>query len=345
MAQTTLRDYLQSTEDAIGSGRIDEAFTHCEQMLTHFPESLEAQRLLGEVYLAQGQLADAQQTFDWVLTNDPENVIAYCDRALISERMADYETALDCYQQAYELSRGNGQIRQEFNILSAKIGQQGFIFSRAGLARLYMRGDLLPQATQEWEAVLTVSPDRLDARTGLLETYWREGLYDQVEQMARDILNDVPACLKALLLLAHVTFAGNVNASQELLQRAEALDPELTMASELFSDLLAVQPHDPFLNLLQKGPTFTQVANGQQTTATPPVSSMQSVGSPSLTNGNNGSHSTSEFSDSLMRWSSLDNIIEPQQDHPIMQDDSPLAAWSGNQQSDTPATSTSAAGS
>ncbi|MEO8971815.1 MAG: tetratricopeptide repeat protein [Ktedonobacteraceae bacterium] len=335
MAQTTLRDYLQSTEDAISSGRIDEAFDHCQIMLTNFPESLEAQRLLGEVYLAQGQLADAQQTFDWVLTNDPENVIAYCDRALISERMADYETALDCYQQAYELSRGNSQIRQEFNILSAKVGQQGFIFSRAGLARLYMRGDLLPQAIQEWETVLTASPDRLDARTGLLETYWREGLYDQVQQLARNILNDVPACLKALLLLAHVTFAGNVSASQELLQRAETLDPELTMASELFSDLLANQPHDPFLAVLQKQTsTFSQKPDGQLTA--PPVAATQSTSSPTSTNGNgNGSHSTSEFSDSLMRWSSLDNIIEPQQDYPVMQDASPLATWSGNKQSDS----------
>ena len=337
MAQTTLRDYLQSTEDAISSGRIDEAFDHCQIMLTHFPESLEAQRLLGEVYLAQGQLSDARQTFDWVLTNDPENVIAYCDRALISERMADYETALDCYQQAYELSRGNSQIRQEFNILSARVGQQGFIFSRAGLARLYMRGDLLPQAIQEWETVLSGSPERLDARAGLLETYWREGLYDQVQQLARDILNDVPSCLKALLLLAHVTFASNVSASQELLQRAEALDPELTMASELFSDLLASQPHDPFLALLQKQTTpFTQQPEDQPTVITPPVTVTQSASSPTTTNGNgNGSHSTSEFSDSLLRWSSLDNIIEPHQDYQVLQDDSPLATWSGNQHSDS----------
>jgi len=337
MAETTMRDYLQSTEDAISSGRIDEAFDHCQTMLNHFPESLEAQRLLGEVYLAQGQLADAQQTFDWVLTNDPENVIAYCDRALISERMADYETALDCYQQAYELSRGNSQIRQEFNILSAKVGQQGFIFSRAGLARLYMRGDLLPQAIQEWETVLNGSPDRLDARTGLLETYWREGLYDQVQQLARDILNDAPSCLKALLLHAHVTFAQNVSASQELLQRAEALDPELTMASELFSDLLANQPHDPFLALLQKQTVpITQLSDSQPTVITPPVTATQSANSSTTTNNNgNGSHSTSEFSESLLRWSSLDNIIEPQQDYQVMQDASPLVTWSGSQQSDS----------
>src|SRR5437660_3644806 len=106
--------------------------------------------------------------------------------------MSDYNTAFDGYQKAYELSRGNSQIRQEFNQLSAKVGQQGFIFSRAGLARLYMRGDLLSQAIQEWETVLTMTPDRLDARTGLLEAYWREGLYDRVEQLAIQILNEVP---------------------------------------------------------------------------------------------------------------------------------------------------------
>ena len=105
MAQTTLRDYLQTTEDAIGSDRVNDALTKCQYILTRFPESLEALRLLGEVYLAQGKLEEAQQTFDWILTNDPENVMAYCNRALISERLSDYDTALDCYQQAYELSR------------------------------------------------------------------------------------------------------------------------------------------------------------------------------------------------------------------------------------------------
>ncbi|HET7639584.1 MAG TPA: tetratricopeptide repeat protein, partial [Ktedonobacteraceae bacterium] len=135
MAQTTLREYLQITEDAINSDRVNEAFANCQYILTHFPELLEGRRLLGEIYLKQGQLEEAQQTFDWVLTNDPENVVSYCSRALISEQLKDYDTALDCYQQAYELSRGISHIRQEFNQLSEKVGQHGFIFSRAGLAR------------------------------------------------------------------------------------------------------------------------------------------------------------------------------------------------------------------
>src|SRR6266852_3856898 len=221
MAKTTFFEYLQNTEDAISSGRIHDAMAKCQHILSYFPDALEAQRLLGEVYLAQGQLEEAQQTFDWILVNDPENVVVYCDRALISERLSDFDTALDCYQQAYELSRGNSQIRQEFNSLSAKVGQPDFMFSRAGLARLYMRGDLLTQAIQEWEVVLATTPDRLDARAGLLEAYWREEQFDRVEQLAKYILDENPSCLKALLLLAHTTAPRNLEQARELIKKAE----------------------------------------------------------------------------------------------------------------------------
>jgi tetratricopeptide (TPR) repeat protein len=258
MMQVTLREYLRTTEDAISSGRIDEAMANCQNVLTYFPEALEAQRLLGEVYLAQGQLEEAQQTFEWILTNDPENVIVYCDRALISERVSDTDTALDCYQQAYELSRGNTNIRQEFNQLSTRSGQQEFMFSRAGLARLYMRGDLLTQAIQEWDAVLAISPDRLDARLGLMETHWRDANYARVEQIATQLLDEIPTCLKALLYLAHVTSISNIQHTREFLRRAEALDPELLMAQEIFADLAASQPNDPFLQLIAKEPILLE---------------------------------------------------------------------------------------
>ncbi len=334
MAQTTFREYLQETEDAISSGRYDDALLNCQHILANFPESLEAQRLLGEVYLAQGHLDEAQQTFDWVLTNDPENIIAYCDRALISERRSDFDTALDCYQQAYELSRGNSQIRKEFNKLSVQAGQQGFMFSRAGLARLYMRGDLFLQAIQEWEAVLTVTPDRLDARTGLLEVYWREGHYDQVEHLAAQILQDVPGCLKALLLQAYVTAAKNMSRAQELLQRAEALDPDLVMAQDLFSDMIASQPDEPFLKLLKKGPASLEKA--QQATAAPaPLEREKTLAFPK------GSADLPTSTNGLSEWSSIgnwnkesafarshqDTLIQPQQELLPKQDASDLPVW------------------
>jgi tetratricopeptide (TPR) repeat protein len=252
--QITLRDRVQQIEDAISAGQLDDAMNACQHILAHYPDALEIQRLLGEVYLAQGRMDEARQTFDWILVNDPENMIVYCDRALICEQNSDIDTALDCYQQAYELSRGNAQIRQEFNNLSARAGQQEFMLSRAGLARLYMRGHLFTQAEYEWEAVLAVSPERLDARLGLLETYWREGKYEEVEPLATRILEEVPQCLKALLLLAHVVSAYNMPRAQSLIERAVRLDPELFMAQDLFSEYATSQPNDPFLALIRRAP-------------------------------------------------------------------------------------------
>ncbi len=329
MAQKMLREYLQKTEDAISAGHIDEAMSRCQHLLAYFPDALEVQRLLGEVYMAQGHLEDAQQVFDWILTNDPENVIVYCDRALMSERIADIETALDCYQQAYELSRSNPQIRQEFNQLSAKSGQPGFMFSRAGLARLYMRGDLLIQAMQEWEAVLASTPSRLDARTGLIEAYWREGLYDQVEQQAKQILDEIPGCVKAMLLLAHVTAPQNFERSKTLVQQARLLDPEMTLASNLFSDLTANHPRDPFLTLLKSEPiVLPDATNGASTPliASPVASDVEA----------NGSISPVPASDShrnwhnMESWSELDTLSVPQQEAPAVQGSSSFATWSGN---------------
>jgi tetratricopeptide (TPR) repeat protein len=327
MAQITLRDYLQNTEDAISSGRIDDAMANCQHILSFFPDAIEAQRLLGEVYMAQGHLEEAQQTFDWILANDPENVIAYCNRALISERMADIDTALDCYQQAYELSRGNSHIRQEFNQLSAKVGQQEFMFSRAGLARLYMRGDLLTQAIQEWEAVLSASPDRLDARIGLLETYWREDTYDKVQQLATQMLEEIPTCLKVLLLLAHVTSVYDLERAKGLIQRAEALDPELVMAQELFSDLIASQHSDPFLALLKKEPiVLPDTSDDKQISKVSTIINTSAVA--------NGSHSPAEPADrahdwnGLESWSELDTTHVSQPHSQPAQEASAYAAWS-----------------
>src|SRR5579875_4155489 len=321
MAQMTLHDYLQETEDAIAAGRLDDALAHCQQILAQFPGSLEANRLLGEVYLAQGRLEEAQQSFDWVLMNDPENVVAYCNRALVCQKMSDVDTALDCYQQAYELSGGDSAIRKQFNQLSAQVGQPPFMYSRAGLARLYMRGDLLSHALLEWEAVLAAMPDRLDARLGLLETYWRRGNEEKVAQLSARIVEDVPECLKALVLLAYTTAPRDSQKAHELLQRAQALDPEMVMAQELFADTMASQPAHPFFMLWKKTPVLIDLSSSSQpqpSAYTAPVSS--SAAQPAPTD------SFSSWSD-LGNWGSLDTLVPQKQEQLVKQEAPVLASW------------------
>ncbi len=239
MAETMLRDTLRLAEDDIGAGRPADALTCCHHMLAHYPEMLEARRVLGEAYLALRKTKEAFQAFDRVLVGDPENTLAYCGRALISQQLGDYESSLDCYYQACELSLGNRQLRLEFRRLADQANQLDFILSRVGLARLYMRGDLLAHAIREWEQVLQSDPERVDARLGLAEALWRDEQPAKAAEQCKLILQAIPTCLKALLLLGEIAYrAGRNEEASQYLEQARRLDPDGRMAHELFADSL-----------------------------------------------------------------------------------------------------------
>ncbi|HEY7350343.1 MAG TPA: tetratricopeptide repeat protein [Ktedonobacterales bacterium] len=239
MAETMLLDTLRLAEDDIGAGRPADALTRCHHILAHYPEMLEARRVLGEAYLALRKTKEAFQAFDRVLVSDPENTLAYCGRALISQQLGDYESSLDCYYQACELSLGNRQLRLEFRRLAAQANQPDFILSRVGLARLYMRGDLLAHAIREWEQVLQSDPERVDARLGMAEALWRDGQFSQAAEHCKLILAAIPSCLKALLLLGEIAYrTGKNDEADQYLEQARRLDPNGHMAHELFADAL-----------------------------------------------------------------------------------------------------------
>lgn len=249
MAETTLREALRLAEDDIGAGRPAEALIRCRHILAHYPDMLEARRVLGEAYLAQQKTREAYQAFDRILVSDPENTLAYCNRALIHEQQQDLDAALDCYYQACELSLGNRQLRQEFRRLAIQANQPGFVLSRVGLARLYMRGDLLAHAIREWEQILQADPERIDARLGLAEALWRDGQTAQAAEQCRMILEVIPSCLKALLLLGEIEYRTNKpDQARHHLEQARRLDPDGRMAREIFADaLIADEKFSAFL--------------------------------------------------------------------------------------------------
>ncbi len=239
MADTTLRATLRLAEDDIGAGRPKEALARCHHILAYYPEMLEARRVLGEAYLALQKPKEAYQAFDRVLVSDPENTLAYCGRALINQHAGDLDSALDCYYQACELSLGNRQLRLEFRRVASQANQPDFILSRVGLARLYMRGDLLAHAIREWELVLQGDPERVDARLGLAEALWRDGQTARAAAQCRLILQAIPSCLKALLLLGEIAYrSGKSSEAHQYLEQARRHDPDGLMARELFADAL-----------------------------------------------------------------------------------------------------------
>jgi tetratricopeptide (TPR) repeat protein len=277
MAETLLRDTLRLAEDDIGGSRPADALTRCHHILAHYPEMLEARRVLGEAYLALRKTKEAFQAFDRVLVSDPENTLAYCGRALICQQLGDYESALDCYYQACELSLGNRQLRLEFRRLAEIAHQPDFILSRVGLARLYMRGDLLAHAVREWEQVLQSDSDRADARLGLAEALWRDNQPSRAAEQCKLILQAIPSCLKALLLLGEIAYrAGKLPEANQYLEQARRLDPDGRMAHELFADALI---SDKALSdfILAEPARIPAMDDQQIETPQPPLSALEAL--------------------------------------------------------------------
>jgi tetratricopeptide (TPR) repeat protein len=237
---TSLHDALRGVESELASGRPSEALRRCEQLLGTHPHWLEAQRVQAESLIALERLSEAERVLDSVLSCHPEHVRAFYDRAYLAQRRGNLLGALACYRRACELTANNAQLRAMYNQMAAQLRRPPYTPSHTGLARLYLRCELFPQALREWNAALHANPQRIDAQVGMAETLWRMGDARHAQSVCRYILQQMPYCLKPLLLLALFEIdAQHIEEASRLIKQAAELDPDQIVARELFADIVA----------------------------------------------------------------------------------------------------------
>jgi tetratricopeptide (TPR) repeat protein len=238
---TPLREALLFAEAEITAGKPGEALRRCEALLATHPRWLDAQRVQARAFVVLDRFADAAQILDRILASNPEDAQAFVDRAFLLQRRNDPLGALACYRRACELTAENGRLRATHNQMATQLGRQPYTPSHTGLARLYLRADLLYHALREWDIALQANPARIDAQIGMAETLWLLGQHQRAQETCRFILHSMPNCLKPLLLLMWYELqAGRRIEAQRLMHLAAELDPELRVAGTLFGDLVAM---------------------------------------------------------------------------------------------------------
>jgi tetratricopeptide (TPR) repeat protein len=249
MDRTTLTERLRRAEAEIAAGRAEEALNYCQELQSAYPRAIRVQRVLGEIYLALRRPREALATLDRALAGDPEDVRATCARALVHQMHGDNVAALAWYRRACDLRPDDQALRATYRNLALRLGEPAYRPSRAGLARLYLRGDLFSHAIREWEQLVNESPDMLDAQVGLAETLWLGGHPQAADERCRRILANAPACVKAMLIQMAIALAeGDMDAARAHLDRTLQLDPDMAIAQALFADALAAG--DPVLTAL-----------------------------------------------------------------------------------------------
>jgi tetratricopeptide (TPR) repeat protein len=238
MAEVSLGKYCEEVTDLIKARNYDQAIGICRYILQHYPNYLEAYRLLGQACLQKQDYKEAQTHCQRVLSGDPEDFSARLGLAKVYEAQGNLPEAAWQMERAFELSPGNDIVRQELSRLYEKrdgVAPPRLQLTRAALGRLYARGELYPQAIHDFKAILLEDPDRVDVEIALAEALWASDQKLAAVEVCQNVREKLPNCLKANLILGHVWLYGERNEEAEsCLQVARALDPENTVAQQMF---------------------------------------------------------------------------------------------------------------
>ncbi|MEN9935814.1 MAG: hypothetical protein RLZZ387_2393, partial [Chloroflexota bacterium] len=248
MASLSLQAAYQQARQWLESNDLDRAIGLAKHILESYPHNLDAYRILGEAHLAHRHLDRSQDAFERVLRSDPENIPAHVGLGITMERRGQLEHAIAEFEQALEIKPDMPELRGQLLRLYAEAwGSENaqLRLSRAGLARLYAKGHMLPQAITEFRQVVADYPDRFDARVALAETLWRNEQEEEAAETCRAILEERPESLKANLILGYLELAAGRPAGERYWNAAYQMDPYLTVAQALFETLPPAPAAEP----------------------------------------------------------------------------------------------------
>ena len=256
MTDIRLQEYVQQVDELVKSGRYDEALAHLRHILQHYPKFLHAYSLLGKTLLETGQDDVAEEMFQRVLSGDPEDFVARVGLGVIYDRRGDLQRAIWHMERAFELAPENDVIQEELRRLYGRrdgVVPPRVMLTRGALARLYARGGLFSRAVETFRSLFAEEPERTDLRVALAEALWNDGQRVQAEDVCLRVLDELPYCLKANLILGEIWTHSGREEAQVHLRRAEAVDPENQRAVEVLGDASPLSPREVYLPYLEYG--------------------------------------------------------------------------------------------
>jgi tetratricopeptide (TPR) repeat protein len=249
MTEISLHEYCERIESTIEQARYVEAVAHGQHILRQYPKHVATYRLLGKAMLEAGQDEDAADMFRRVLSADPEDLVAYAGLSEVHSQRGEIDAATWYLERAFELATDKeiAVIEEELRHLYGRrdgVEHPRVQLTRGALARLYLKGDLLSRATGEFRALLDEQPERTDLRVALAEALWRNEQRLEAVEACQQVLDALPYCLKANLILGEIWTSSGRGEGQTYLRRAGALDPENEMAQELFEAASPLPPRE-----------------------------------------------------------------------------------------------------
>ena len=230
MAKVSLRIYNREIERLIEQGNIEEAIAHCRHILKTFPKHLETYRLLGKAYLEARRYNEAVDVFGRLLMAVPDDFVAHVGLSIIRDEENKLDDALWHMERAFEVQPSNAAIQGELQRLYGRrdgVEPPKVRMTRGALARIYVQGELYPQAIAEIRSVLAEDAQRADMQVLLAYSYFKSGQKSDASDLCNQLLKRYPYSFEANRIMVDLlpATAGSAESTQIYRMRVGELDP------------------------------------------------------------------------------------------------------------------------
>ena len=250
MAVISLREYNREIDSLIDQGKTDDAIQHCKHILKFFPKHVDTYRLLGKSFLESQRFTEAADLFQRVLSVFPDDFISQIGLSIIREDEGNLDAAIWHIERAFEIQPSNAPIRDELRRLYGRrdgVQPPKVRLTRGALIRMYMQGQLYPQAIAEAKAALQEDPKRIDLEILLAKLFYLSGNRVDAINICSNIISKLPFCYEANKILAVILPGTSRSDSAKLFQRRIA----------------AIQPYAAYLT--KENPGIEQVPDNTVT--------------------------------------------------------------------------------
>lgn len=229
MAQIGLREYDREIESMIDRGQIDEAIAHCKSILKEFPKHIETYRLLGKCYLESQRYVEAADILQRVLSVYPDDFISHIGMSIICEDENNLEKAIWHMERSLEVQPSNSAVNSELRrLLTLRDGSEPskVHLSQGAYIRMCVKSGLHEQAIAEAKSAISKEPQRIDLDLILAKMYFETGQQSNALDQLTIILNKLPYCYDANLLMSQILLDSNRSSEVKTYRdRLIAIDP------------------------------------------------------------------------------------------------------------------------
>jgi tetratricopeptide (TPR) repeat protein len=229
MAKISLRAYNREIDSQIDRGQIEEAIAHCKYILKQLPKHIDTYRLLGKAFLEGKRYTDAADILQRVLSTCPDDFISQCGLSIIREDEGNLDAAISHMERAFEVQPANSAVQDELRRLyGRRDGSEPpkIRLTRGALVRMYMRGELYPQAVAEARAALAEDPQRVDLEVVLARLFFLQNRQVEATEICSRLLTKLPYCYEANRILAEILpNTSRAEDAKTYRQNVIALDP------------------------------------------------------------------------------------------------------------------------